>query len=54
MSEEYMGDEEDYDLDEEMEPEMQGWVQGWKEAGRYEKKEKHVNEIGEDFDDEDY
>ncbi|MEK6932510.1 MAG: hypothetical protein AABW56_01805 [Nanoarchaeota archaeon] len=52
MSEEFEHEEDIYSEEEldEMEPEMQGFITGWKRAGRYEKKEKHINEISEDFE----
>ena len=55
--EDFMSEESEYEEDlyseeelDEMEPEMQGFITGWKKAGRYGKKEKHTDEIGENFD----
>ena len=52
MEENELLEDEEYEEEEveEWEPEMQGFVQGWKQAGRYDKKEKHSEDFGEDFE----
>lgn len=49
---EEVAEEEDYEIDEELEPEMQGFLAGWKKAGRYNKKEKHLEEEPRNLDEE--
>jgi hypothetical protein len=55
MSEEFIDERDSFEDEfseeelEELEPEMQGFVMGWKQAGRYNKKEKKIDEFEEEY-----